>query len=66
MKRILLGGEPFEGFEGDLGKVYYDEQPEEPCILCLNLTWGNKCRGTFKCPYVEDLRRGIIHDCVEH
>lgn len=66
MKRILLGGELFDGFEGDLGKTYYEEQPEEPCILCLRLDSKGYCDGRFKCPHIEDLQKGLIHDCVEH
>lgn len=59
-----LGGEEFKGFEGDLGQVPWTEDVEEPCCLCLRLDSHGRCDGTFKCPHVEDLKKGKITECV--
>lgn len=64
MKRIRLGGEDFIGFEGDQGLAYYEEETQEPCILCLRLDEKGLCDEQFKCPHVDEMRKGVMPDCV--
>ena len=66
MKRMRFGGEDFKGFEGDLGQVPWTEDVEEPCCLCLRLDKHGRCDGTFKCPHIEDLKKGKITECVTY
>lgn len=61
-----LGGEEFKGFEGDLGQIPWDEPQQEPCVLCLRLDSNGRCDGTFKCPYIEEMREGRIPECIEY
>lgn len=69
MDGVRIGGEKWDGFEGDLGQVPWDEPPEEICKLCLRLKLCDTkwlCDGKKECPFIGEMLKGIMVDCVEY